>query len=452
MQSFFKGTVTANGIDRSVGTAKVIDRKSHIDPGKLRITEWLFEVPLDHRNPDGGSLRLFARDCHCMLDQEDPELPWLLYLQGGPGLGCRTPLEYAWLPAVLEKGYRVLFLDARGTGQSSTITAQTLGLQGDTTKQVEYIKKFRADNIARDCEAIRRTIPGNSPIPDRKWSLLGASFGGFISISYVSLFPEGLVEVFIGGGPCPLVREPVEVVPLLFEVAARRNEVYYKKYPEDVERVKTIIEYLSKNKVAMSAGTLTPTRFQQLGLMLGLHDVVQRANNDLEMFSFLTGPTLSTIEGFGMANNVIYSLLQEPMYCQGKPGQWCADRCRQRDRRFSLSRGQSPIFFTGEAVFSDMFESYNELKGLKEVANQLARNNSWSHIYDEAQLAKNEVPVYVATAVEDMYVAYELANQTARKVKGLKQVINNTWYHDAIESKAGEVMPALFALKEDTID
>ncbi|OJJ99919.1 hypothetical protein ASPACDRAFT_43554 [Aspergillus aculeatus ATCC 16872] len=446
-------------VEQNIAPAKLIDRFSHDGPGKCRTSEWRFEVPLNHSKPDEGTVRLFARSIHCVLGVDDPELPWMLYLQGGPGLGCKTPLEYAWLPSILEKGYRVLFLDERGTGQSSPITAKTLAQQGDHKKQADLLKRFRADNIVRDCEAVRKHLYQDAPADQSKWSVMAASFGGFCAISYVSMFPNSLVEVFIGGGPCPMVNEPGQVIPRLFAVAARRNEVYYKKYPEDVGRVKRIIKYLKENKVALSKGTLTPERFQQLGVMLGLHGgidyihgVVQRTDNDLDMFKFLTAPTLDLIENSGMAHNVIYSLLQEPMYCQGKAGGWCADKCRKADPRFSLNERNAQIWFTGEAIFSDMFESYDELKDLKPVAELLARSSDWGQLYNEAQLARNEVPVYVATAVEDMYVSYDLGCHTASKVKNLQQVVNNTWYHDAVETKASEVMPALFALKEDRID
>lgn len=50
-----------------------------------------------------------------------------------------------------------------------------------------------------------------------------------------------------------------------------RNEAYYNKYPEDVDRVKVIVQYLKEHKVALPSGILTPARFQQLGLVLGMH-------------------------------------------------------------------------------------------------------------------------------------------------------------------------------------
>lgn len=81
----------------------------------------------------------------------------------------------------------MLFLDQRGTGMSSTITARTLALQGNAVKQAEYLKQFRADNIVRDCEAIRRCLTTDYPEDQRKWSIIGQSFGGFCAVTYLSM-------------------------------------------------------------------------------------------------------------------------------------------------------------------------------------------------------------------------------------------------------------------------
>jgi proline iminopeptidase len=99
-----------------------------------------------------------------------------------------------------------------------------------------------------------------------------------------------------------------------------------------------------------------------------------------------------------------------------------------------------------------MFESYDELKELTEVAELLASKEDWPSLYDEAQLAKNEVPVYAATYLDDMFVHYDLANATAKKIKGAKQFITNIMYHSALRDKGDEIMRQLFSLKEDSID
>lgn len=69
---------------------------------------------------------------------------------------------------------------------SAPITAATLGLVGDAVKQAEYLKLFRADNIVRDCEAIRENITSEYPPEKKKWSVLGQSFGGFCAVTYLS--------------------------------------------------------------------------------------------------------------------------------------------------------------------------------------------------------------------------------------------------------------------------
>lgn len=99
-----------------------------------------------------------------------------------------------------------------------------------------------------------------------------------------------------------------------------------------------------------------------------------------------------------------------------------------------------------------MFESYGELAQLKEVADILASYDDWPALYDEPQLARNEVPVYSSTYLDDMYVHFDLATATATKIKGLKQFITNVMYHDALRSRTDELIRQLFALKEDSID
>ncbi|KAI9846895.1 MAG: hypothetical protein M1837_003507 [Sclerophora amabilis] len=78
--------------------------------------------------------------------------------------------------------------------------------------------------------------------------------------------------------------------------------------------------------------------------------------------------------------------------------------------------------------------------------------DDWPALYDESQLAKNEVPVYAATYIDDMYVDFDLARETASKIKGCKEFITNVMYHNALSSKSDEVMRQLFALRDDVVD
>jgi hypothetical protein len=112
----------------------------------------------------------------------------------------------------------------------------------------------------------------------------------------------------------------------------------------------------------------------------------------------------------------------------------------------------NPIFFTGEMVFDWMLDDYSELIKLKTQGNLLAQFTDWPALYDEKQLAENEVPVYAAVYLDDMYVDYDFSIETARKIKGTKTFVTNAMYHDAVRSKMEDVTKNLFALRDDSID
>lgn len=103
-------------------------------------------------------------------------------------------------------------------------------------------------------------------------------------------------------------------------------------------------------------------------------------------------------------------------------------------------------------ILPHVFDSFTELRKLRNPANELATFKDWPALYDEAQLAKNTVPVYATVCVDDMYVDYEFARETARKIRGCKTVVTNMWYHNSNSAKTEEVMKALMALRDDTID
>jgi hypothetical protein len=113
---------------------------------------------------------------------------------------------------------------------------------------------------------------------------------------------------------------------------------------------------------------------------------------------------------------------------------------------------EHPLFFSGEMIFPFHFDIFPELEKLAPVADILAKYSGWGDLYDEWQLLRNEIPLYAATFVDDMYVDFELAQETVKLVKNCKQYITNGMYHDAIRSKTKDVMKELFALREDSID
>jgi pimeloyl-ACP methyl ester carboxylesterase len=400
-------------------------------------------------------------------DPKKSQLPWLVYLQGGPGFECRSPQNVSWVPTILDKGYQVLMLDQRGTGLSTAISQSSLQLRGDEKVQAEYMKSFRADSIVKDCEAVRKALTADFPEEKKKWSLLGQSFGGFCSVTYLSFYPEGVKEAFLFGGLPPLRNNPDEAYQRLYERVKQRNEAYYAKYPEDIARVHRIIKLLSRFgdetvRVQGGEGFLPARRFMQLGIYFGkhggidqVHELVLRADTDLTQFGHLTRPTVLALEmAQSFDSNVIYALLHEPIYCQGEAANWSAERLLERHPEFSLQNVDDgkPVFFTGEMIYPFMFESYPELKKLKTVSHLLAEEKNWPKLYDNEQLKKNEVPVYAATYHDDLYVDFDLSMETAKTIKGCKPFVTNSMYHNAISAKTDEVLKALFALRDDVID
>ena len=94
-----------------------------VTPG-LRTVEHELSVPLDHADPAGEHLTVFARE---IADPDGLDRPFLLFLQGGPGFEgprpARLPTSPGWLDRAL-RDFRVLSLDQRGTGRSTPVGAR----------------------------------------------------------------------------------------------------------------------------------------------------------------------------------------------------------------------------------------------------------------------------------------------------------------------------------------
>jgi hypothetical protein len=343
-------------------------------------------------------------------------------------------------------------------------------MRGDNAVQAKYLKLYRADSIVRDCEAIRQALTADYPEDKKKWSVMGQSFGGFCIVTYLSFYPQGLREAFLFGGLQALVKSPDEVYRRLYKKLIQRNEAYYAKFPADVARVRQILHYLSRfgdGTIKLpSEGNLTRRRFQQLGINLGfhggldaVHDLVLRAAYDIENFGHLTRGSLSSIDrALSFDENLLYSILHEPIYCSGEAPNWSAQRILDTEfPQFSPDRSDpsdkdTPIFLTGEMIYPWMFTDYSELRKVSEVAELIAQDSDWPDLFDEAQLAKNEVPVFAAVYTEDMYVDYELSMQTAGKIRGCKTFTTNVMFHDAIRSRMDEVVRMAWGLRDDVVD
>ncbi|KJY44483.1 alpha/beta fold hydrolase [Streptomyces sp. R33] len=434
-----------------------VDR-SYRQPGVV-LTDHRFTVPLDHTRPDGEHIELYAREA--VATGKDPEtLPWLLYLEGGPGFGARRFTgRQAWLERALTE-YRVLLLDQRGTGRSTPVNRQTLPLRGTPAQQAEYLAHFRADSIVRDAEAIRPGLTGGAP-----WTVLGQSFGGFCTTHYLSTAPEGLTAALITGGLPSLTATADEVYEAAYPRIERKNLAHYARYPMDVERARRIAAHLVERPAELPGGyRLTATAFQSLGILLGTGDGSHQLHYLLEDAFVPTpsGPALSdafleVVRGLlSFAAHPLYALLHEPIYAQdpAAPTAWAAERVRAGRPGFDAEKalaGDGPLLFSGETIHPWHFTADPALAPLRETAELLAARTGWQPLYDPARLAANEVPVAAAVYHDDMYVDTAHSLQTARAIRGLRTWVTDEFEHDGVRAGGPRVLDRLLALVHDEV-
>lgn len=428
---------------------------SYRQPGVV-LTDHRFTVPLDHDRPDGESIELFAREA-VASDKAHQNLPWMVYLQGGPGFGAnRFVGRQAWLDRAL-KDHRVLLLDQRGTGASTPANRQTLPLRGGPREQADYLAHFRSDSIVRDCEAIRPALTGGAP-----WTVLGQSFGGFCAVRYLSSAPEGLSAAVITGGLPSLDGHADDVYRAAYPRIERKVAAHYRRYPQDVERARRIAEYLLQHEPVLNGGyRLTAEAFQSLGILLGGSDGSHRLHYLLEDAFVRTPQGHALSDAFqeevqallSYAGHPLYALVHEAIYAQGGlPTAWSAERVRAEFPQFDAAKtlaDDGPLLFTGESVHPWTFESDPALRPLGDTAEELAARTDWAPLYDPARLAANEVPVAAAVYHDDMYVDAGHSLATARAVRGLRTWVTDEFEHDGLRAGGPRVLDRLLALTRD---
>jgi len=402
----------------------------------MRTAEHYFEVPLDHFDGGAGeTITVFAREYVSTEHSEEAavQLPWLLYLQGGPGgRGNRLPSLGGWSKAAA-RDFRILMLDQRGTGLSTAIDRNTLPLRGNDADQLEYLTHFRADSIVADAEAIRHAL-GSGP-----WSIYGQSYGGFCALSYLSFAPEGLREALITGGLAPLGGAADRVYQATYRRVAARNAEYFGRYPEDRVTVNRIARHLRGTEEHLPDGELlTVERFQMVGSFLGgntrvdtLHHLLEDAFVATPVGERLSDTFLEQVRGIvSRSANPLYALMHESIYGQYEATDWAALRVLQDFPEFGPDAAE-PLL-TGEMIYPWYFEQDAALRPLRSVAQLLAGKSDWKPLYDPERLASNTVPVAAAVYSEDIYVDRDLSLETASAVRGLQVWETADFHHDGI--------------------
>lgn len=397
-------------------------------PGVI-LTEREHTVPLDHARPDGPTISVFSRE---VAAPDVADRPYLLFLQGGPGFEATRPTSppAGWIKRALQD-YRVLLLDQRGTGRSTPVGRVIPG--ATPLEQATYLTHFRADSIVRDAERIR------AELGVERWSVLGQSFGGFSAMTYLSIAPEGLAEVFITGGLAPIGRPVDDIYGATYRRLMERNRAYFARYPDDRARARDLFERLDREDVRLPSGDrLTSRRFRQLGLWLGDSAGFELLHHVLELPFGSTAFLHDAEQGVRFARNPIYATLHESSYADGVATRWSADRLLPPEVAESG-------YFTAEHVFPWMFDDYGGLHGQRAAASLLAEH-AWPALYDAAALRANEVPVAATIYTNDLYVERDFAIETATTIRGLRPWETNEFEHNGLRADGERVLGRLIDL------
>ena len=409
----------------------------------------------------GKKIKLFYRVV-CDPEDVDKDLPLLVFLQGGPGgAGPRltSPTSDGWVEEAI-KHYRVVLPDQRGTGRSSRVDGRLIDAMGaqaelegadPARRQADYLKRFLADSIVRDFEYLRLAEFGGV-----RWSTLGQSYGGFISLCNLSTFPAGVAAAFTCGGTPHVPGNAAEIYAHTVPRMAAKTRAYYDRYPEDRRRVSLLAQRLATTHETLPDGSpFSVRRLQACGRRLGmkpafeeLHnlfdlafcagdgseaDALAAAGDDPSRIALFDGFKQGALELTGSAAEPLYWTLQEFIYADGEldaPIGWAA--AREAAGRAEFSQDARPLMFYAEAIFPWMFEEDPALMPFKPAMDLLMEDTSFGKLYDVEQLAKNEVPLQAAVYFDDVYVDSALSLDTLSRVGSSHVWVTNEFEHDGI--------------------
>lgn len=420
---------------------------SYTIPG-LHVTDHEVEVPLDWASPDDGrTLTVFVRELVAPARQRE-DLPLVVFLQGGPGgKGPRPTAADGWVGQMLET-HRVVLLDQRGTGRSSAVRGAAMSSLGTPTEQADYLAHFRADSIVDDAEHVRRTVYGG-----RRWATVGQSYGGFLTLTYLSRAPQALTACYVTGGLPSIWPDTHEVYRRTYPRTAAKNAQYRARYPRDVETLARIADRLDVGDVRLPDGDVLSTRrFQTVGMDFGMKPGFERVHWLVDEAFDRGAEDLSdtfleaVMDLTSYRSRPLYAALHESIYASGDATTgWAADAVRSEHPGFDPAA--RPLLLTGEMIYPWMFEEISALRPFRAAADELAARSSWTTLYDPDVLASNEVPVAAAVYHDDMFVDAQLSLATAAHVGNVQTWVTNEFEHDGL--RTGDVLSRLVRLVAD---
>ena len=399
------------------------------------------------------SIKLFYRVL-CTPENAGRDLPLLVFLQGGPGgEGPRvtSPSSDGWIEEAV-RHFRVVLPDQRGTGRSSHVDyrvmariAEAAGAAGidPARAQADFLKRFLGASIVRDFEYLRLI-----EFSGAKWVTLGQSYGGFLTLTFLSQYPEGVAASFTAGGIPHVPASAAEVYAHTFPRMARKTQEFYRRYPGDLERVTVLADRLAAGDVRLPDGSpFTVRRLQLMGSDFGMKPCFERMHNLLDL-AFVEGDgsvpddpadlqigdgfKLAVLDRTGSAARPLYWTLQEFIYGDGTgaPTRWAAES--EYRSRPEFAPDVRPLMFTGEAMFPWMFDEDPALVPFRPAMDVLMEDTEFDPIYDPARLAQNEVPLQAAVYFDDLYVDATMQLDTLSSVGNSHAWVTNEFEHDGM--------------------
>ncbi|MGN7859536.1 alpha/beta fold hydrolase [Microbacterium sp. 22303] len=401
----------------------------------LAVEEHTLTVPLVWSDPsDSRTIDVFAS---VVAREGGEDLPYLVFLQGGPGSeaprALHAPAAPSWLDQALQH-HRVVMIDQRGTGRSTPVGDGILSLGSETV--AEYLTHLRADAIVRDCEAMR------SHLGVDRWNVLGQSFGGFTTLAYLSTDASSIDRAYLTGGLSTVTRSPDEVYALCYDKMRDASERYYRRFPEHRERMRRLVDLASAGEIVLPSGeVVSPSRLRSVGSALGTNDGWQTLWQLLELdpSSNAFRYDLASAMPFG-GRNPLYFVFHESSYANGHVTDWSAERVEPDDFV------QDVTLFTGEHIRREWTETVPAFQPWREVALTLA-DHEWPAIYDPAALAASGVKGAASVYVNDPYVPIEYSLETAALLPDLRLWVTSEHEHNGL--RAGRVFEHLVDLAHD---
>lgn len=398
----------------------------------LTVEEHTLTVPLVWEDAaDTRTIEIFAR----VVTRDGGErLPYLVFLQGGPGHEAPRPFHSSTSPAWLDEAladYRVVMLDQRGTGLSTPVG--DADLERGSAAVAEYLTHLRADSIVRDCEAMREHLGAET------WSVLGQSFGGFTTLAYLSTDADSIADVFITGGLSTVNRHPDEVYALCYDKMRSASERYYRRFPEHRDVMRRLVDQAAAGEIVLPDGeVVSPSRLRSVGSALGTNDGWQTVWSLLERdpASNAFRHDLMHSMPYG-GRNPLYFAFHESSYASGQATRWSAERTEPQDFRDDVT------LFTGEHIRREWTETVPAFQPWRDVTLALA-DFEWPRIYNEVAIATSGATGAAAVYVNDVYVPMEFSLETAQLLPGVELWVTSEHEHNGVRS--GPVLTHLIDL------